>query len=49
MDIVWPVLITLGELLVVLALLLLADRWLHRHLQGLMLLLTNDQEIALWL
>ncbi len=37
------------ELLVVLGLLLLADRWLHRHLQGLMLLLANDEEIALWL
>lgn len=39
----------LGELLAVLALLLLADRWLHRHLQGVMFLLTNDAEIALWL
>ncbi len=37
------------QFLLVLGLLLLADRWLHRHLQGLMLLLTNDQEIALWL
>lgn len=37
------------ELLVVLALLMFADRWLHRHLQGLMYLLTNDEEIALWL
>ena len=49
MENLGPTLITLGELLVVLALLLLADRWLHRHLQGLMLLLTNDREIALWL
>ncbi len=39
----------LGELLAVLGLLLLADRWLHRHLQGVMFLLTNDAEIALWL
>lgn len=39
----------LGELLAVLGLLLLADRWLHRHLQGVMFLLTNDAEISLWL
>ncbi|MGC9348069.1 MAG: hypothetical protein ACP5JG_08035 [Anaerolineae bacterium] len=39
----------LVQLLVVLSLLLWADRWLHRHLQGLMLLLTGDREIALWL
>ncbi len=38
-----------GQLVLVLGLLLLADRWLHRHLQGVMVLLTNDQEIALWL
>lgn len=38
-----------GGFFTVLALLLWADRWLHRHLQGVMLLLTNDQEIALWL
>lgn len=44
-----PMLMVLLQLLVVLALLLWADRWLHRHLQGLMLLLTGDQEIALWL
>lgn len=37
------------QLVAVLALLALADRWLHRHLQGLMLLLSNDEEIALWL
>ena len=42
-------LLMLAELLVVLGLLLWADRWLHRHLQGVMLLLTNDPEIALWL
>ena len=39
----------LGELLAVLGLLLLADRWLHRHLQGLMFLLTHDAEISVWL
>jgi len=44
-----PVLWMLIELMAVLALLLWADRWLHRHLQGAMLLLTNDTEIALWL
>jgi len=48
-DILGPALLPLGELLVVLALLLLADRWLHRHLQGVMLLLTGDREIAVWL
>ncbi|HHE72373.1 MAG TPA: hypothetical protein ENL34_08860, partial [Chloroflexi bacterium] len=37
------------ELAITLALLLWADRWLHRHLQGLMLLLTGDEELALWL
>ena len=36
-------------MLVVLGLLLLADRWLHRHLQGVTLLLTGNREIALWL
>ncbi len=34
---------------VALGLLLAADRWLHRHLQGVMLLLTGDEEMALWL
>ncbi len=34
-------------LAVALALLLLAERWIHRHLQGVMLLLTGDPEIAL--
>lgn len=42
-------LILLVQLLTVLGLLLWADRWLHRHLQGVMLLLTGDEEIALWL
>lgn len=41
--------VLVGELLAVLGLLLLADRWLHRHLQGLMYLLTNDAEISVWL
>ncbi len=44
-----PVLLLGAELLVVLGLLLLADRWIHRHLQGVMFLLSNDEEIALWL
>ncbi len=39
----------LGEFLLVLGLLWLADRWLHRNLQGVMLLLANDKEVALWL
>jgi hypothetical protein len=33
-------------LAVTLALLLLVERWIHRHLQGTMLLLTGDREIA---
>ncbi len=33
-------------LAVTLALLLLVERWIHRHLQGVMLLLTGDSEIA---
>ncbi len=44
-----PALIILAELILVLGCLLLADRWLHRHLQALMFLLTGDPEIALWL
>lgn len=43
---VWLMLV---ELCVVLGLLLWADRWLHRHLQGVMYLLSGDEEIALWL
>jgi len=39
----------LVQLLIVLGLLLLADRWLHQHLQGVLLLLTGDDDIALWL
>lgn len=39
----------LVQLLVVLGLLLWADRWLHRHLQGVMLLLTGDPDVARWL
>jgi len=41
--------VLLVQLLVVLGLLLWADRWLHQHLQGVMLLLTGDNDIALWL
>ncbi|MBN1878247.1 MAG: hypothetical protein JXA33_28770 [Anaerolineae bacterium] len=43
------VIITIAQLIVVLGLLLWADRWLHRQLQGVMLLIANDPEIALWL
>ncbi len=49
MDLVSPMLILLVQVLAVLGLLLGADRWLHRHLQGVMLLLSGDREIALWL
>lgn len=38
---------SLLELAVTLVLLLLIERWIHRHLQGAMLLLTGDREIAL--
>jgi hypothetical protein len=48
-DVLNPVLLLLAELFVVLGLLLWADRWLHRHLQGVMYLLSNDEEIAIWL
>ncbi len=44
-----PVLLLLAELILVLGLLLWADRWLHRHLQGVMYLLSGDEEIAIWL
>lgn len=33
-------------LAVTLALLVLMDRWIHRHLQGIMLLLTGDADLA---
>ncbi len=49
MEFPWPALSILGELLAVLGILLLADRWLHRHLQGVIFLLTGDTEIALWI
>jgi len=39
----WGSLLWLGAAL---ALLLLIERWIHRHLQGVMLLLTGDSEIA---
>jgi hypothetical protein len=41
--------IPLLGLAVTLALLLLTERWIHRHLQGTMLLLTGDREIAVML
>ena len=44
-----PMLVLLAELFIVLGLLLWADRWMHRHLQGVMYLLSNDEEIAIWL
>jgi hypothetical protein len=36
-------------LAVTLALLLLVERWIHRHLQGVMLLLTGDSQVAVLL
>jgi len=48
-NVLTPVLLLLAELFVVLGLLLWADRWLHRRLQGVMYLLAGDEEIALWL
>ena len=44
-----PVFTMLIAFFTVLGLLWLADRWLHRNLQGVMLLLANDEELALWL
>lgn len=41
--------IPLFGLAVTLVLLLLVERWIHRHLQGAMLLLTGDREIAVFL
>ncbi len=32
-----------------LALLLLLERWIHRHLQGVALLIAGDSEVAVWL
>ncbi|RLC64010.1 MAG: hypothetical protein DRI79_06790 [Chloroflexi bacterium] len=37
------------QLAVTLVLLLLVERWIHRHLQGVMLLLTGDREVAVML
>ena len=37
------------QLGIVLLLLMWADRWLHRNLQGLMFLITEDKDISLWL
>jgi hypothetical protein len=41
--------IPLLGLAVTLAVLLLTERWIHRHLQGTMLLLTGDREVAVML
>jgi hypothetical protein len=41
--------IPLLGLAVTLAVLLLIERWIHRHLQGTMLLLTGDREVAVML
>ena len=49
MDVLTSVLLLLAQLFVVLGLLLWADRWLHRRLQGVMYLLSDDEEIAIWL
>jgi hypothetical protein len=44
-----PLLNTTFQLGIVLLLLIWADRWLHRNLQGLMYLITEDKDISLWL
>ena len=44
-----PMLGTTLQLGIVLMLLMWADRWLHRNLQGLMYLITEDKDISLWL
>ena len=44
-----PLLSTTFQLGLVLMLLMWADRWLHRNLQGLMYLITEDKDIGLWL
>ncbi len=46
MPMTWTPLLWLA---VTLALLLLVERWIHRHLQGTMLLLTGDPEVAVLL
>jgi len=48
-DVLTPVLVLLLELFVVLGLLFWADRWLHRHPQGVMYLLSNHEGIALYM
>ena len=49
MDDFNPLLGTTFQLGLVLWLLMWADRWLHRNLQGLMYLVTEDKDISLWL
>jgi hypothetical protein len=49
MENVASVVVMVLELAAVLGLLLLADGWLHRHLQGVLFLIMNDAEVALWL
>ena len=49
MDDISPMLNTTFQLGIVLLLLMWADRWLHRNLQGLMYLITEDQDVSLWL
>ena len=44
-----PMLSMTLQLGIVLLLLMWADRWLHRNLQGLMFLITEDKDISLWL
>lgn len=44
-----PIIAMILQVVLILALLMLADRWLHRHLQGVMLLISKDAEVALWL
>lgn len=46
MESLW---IAFGVFVVALVPLLVVERWIHRHLQGVALLLTGDPEMAVWL
>ena len=46
MDSLW---VAFGAFVAALVPLLIAERWIHRHLQGVALLLSGDPEMAVWL
>ncbi|HID89541.1 MAG TPA: hypothetical protein EYP52_07520, partial [Anaerolineae bacterium] len=46
MESLW---IAFGVFVAALVPLLIVERWIHRHLQGVALLLTGDPEMAVWL